>query len=88
MSSVSLQIQRAISEANLEQLLPQIQSSLRSGSGQMPQKGWNVPTERPEYRSEGNLNNKVKSSSRDEFPRNLIRDKDDEGLTTADVEKN
>ena len=42
----------------------------------MPQKGWNVPTERPENRSEGNLNCKARSSSRDEFPRNLTGDED------------
>ena len=39
MHSVSLQFQRAISEENDEQVLPQIQASLRYGSGQMPQKG-------------------------------------------------
>ena len=42
--SVSLQIQRAISEAINEQVLPQIQVWLRCGSGQMPQERWSVPT--------------------------------------------
>ena len=40
MSSVSPQIQRAISEANNEQVLPQIEATPRSGQGQMPRKGW------------------------------------------------
>ena len=40
--SVSSQIQRAISEANNAQVLPQIQASLKSGQGQMPGKVWNV----------------------------------------------
>ena len=52
MNSVSIQIQRALSEAINEQVLPQIQASLSSDFGQKPQKGWNVPTKRPEYRSE------------------------------------
>ena len=68
MKCVSLQIQKAINEAIKEQVLPQIQASLRSGSRQVPQKGWNVPTERPEYRSKENLNRKIISSSREEFP--------------------
>ena len=45
MNSVTLQIQRAISEATNEQVLPQIQASFRSGSGQIPQKRWNVSAE-------------------------------------------
>ena len=53
MNSVCLQIQRAMIESINGQSLPQMQASLSSGSGQMPQKGKNVPTERPEYRSEG-----------------------------------
>ena len=68
MNSVSLQIlglySRAISEAINEQVLPQ--------------KGWNVSTERPEYISEGNLNRKIRSSSRDEFPRNPVFVNDEE----------
>ena len=78
MNRVSVQIQKAISGAINEQMLPQIQASLRSGSGQMPQKGWNVPAEKPEHRSEGTFNRKVRSSSRDEFPRNLIHDQNEE----------
>ena len=61
-----------MSEVIIEQALPQIQASLKSGSGQMPQTGWNFPVERTKYRSEGTFNRKVGSSSRDVFPRNLI----------------
>ena len=78
MNSVSLQIQRAISEAINEQVLPQNQASLMPGSGQMPQKGWNFPIERPEFRSEETFNRKVRSSSRDEFPHNLTHEEDEE----------
>ena len=39
MNSVSLQIQRAVTEAINEHVLPQIQASLKSGNGLLPQKG-------------------------------------------------
>ena len=39
MSNVSSQIQRAISEAIYEQVLPHIQATLRSGRGQTPRRG-------------------------------------------------
>ena len=39
MNSVTLQKQRAISEAISEQVLPQFQASLRFGNGQLPQMG-------------------------------------------------
>ena len=42
MSSVGIRIERAISEAITEQVLHQIQSFLRAGSGHMTQKGWNI----------------------------------------------
>ena len=74
MSSVSSQIQMAISEAIREQVLPQIQTALKSGQGQVPCKGWNVPAESPLYRSEETFNRKFSSSSRDEFPQSFIRD--------------
>ena len=45
----------------------------------MTQKGWDVRTEIPDYISEGNVNHKVRSSSRDEFSRNLIEDEDEVG---------
>ena len=62
MSSVSSQIRKAIGEAIKEKVLPQIQASLRSSSRKMPQNGWNVPTERPEFRFDVYLNHKVRSS--------------------------
>ena len=78
MSSVSSLIQRAISEAINEQVLPQNQASLMSGSGRKSQKGWYVPTGRLEYRSEANLNCKAESFSGDEFPRYLTGDVDED----------
>ena len=62
-NSDSLQIQRSINEANNERLSPQNQVPLGCGSRQMPLNGWNVPAERPEYRSEGTFNRKFRSSS-------------------------
>ena len=47
MSSVNTQIQRAISDAISCQILPQIQSVLKAGSGQPTLTKWNVPSERP-----------------------------------------
>ena len=52
MNSVSVQIQRATSDAISNQVLPQIQNALKAGSGHVAQKGWNVPAERPEYIAE------------------------------------
>ena len=43
MSSVSVQIQRAISDAINSQVLPQMQNASKAGSGHVAQKGWNVP---------------------------------------------
>ena len=80
MNSVSVQIQRAINDAISNQVLPQIQNTLRTGSGPMKQTGWNVSTERPERNAENNLNLKTRSSSRSElFPSRLY----DEGLDNA-----
>ena len=51
--SVNSQIQRAISDAISNQILPQIQSALSAGSGHSTQSRWNVSSERPEVYSEG-----------------------------------
>ena len=75
MSSMSSQTQRAISEAINEQVLPQIQSTLRSGQGQVPNRGWEVPGRRQECGSEEALNRKFRSSSRDEIPRRKLQRK-------------
>ena len=69
MSSVSSQIQRSIHEAINEQTLPQIQATLRSEQGQIPERRWKVPSRRPGYRSEEALDRRSRSSSRDELPR-------------------
>ena len=52
MNSVSVQIQRAISDAISTQVLPQIQNVIIAGSGHATRKGWDVPSERPELNSE------------------------------------
>ena len=66
MCSVNSQIQRAISDAISNQILPQIQSALSAGSGHLTQNIWNVPSERPEVNSEGlqNINPKDSSASK------------------------
>ena len=58
MNSVSAQIQRAISDAISNQVLPQIQNALKAGSEHVTQKGWNVPAGRPEYIAEDCRNEK------------------------------
>ena len=63
MCSVNSQIQRAISDAISNQILPQIQSALSAGSGHSTQSRWNVSSERPEVNSEGLQNNNPKDSS-------------------------
>ena len=78
MSSVSSQIQRAISETINEQVLLQNQTTLRSGQGQVPGRRWEVPGRKPECRSEEALNRIFRSSSRDEFPRDFNRNEHQE----------
>ena len=78
MNSVSLLIQRAINEGMSEQVLLQIQASLRYVNGQLPQKGWNVPGDRLEQKSEEPFSRKIKCSSRDELPRNLNNSDDEQ----------
>ena len=76
LSSVSSQFQRAIMEAMNGRVLPQIQATLGSRQGQMPDRGLEVPGRRPESRSEEVLNCKFRSSSRDELPRDFNRNED------------
>ena len=57
MDSVSSQIQRAISDAINNQVLPQIQNVIMAGSGQETRRGWERSDERPESYSEVTLNN-------------------------------
>ena len=63
MCSVNSQIQKAISDAISNQVLPQIQSALSAGSGHLTQNRWNAPSERPEVNSEGLQNTNPKDSS-------------------------
>ena len=48
MGSVNTQIQRAISDAISNQILPQIQTVINAGSGHVTRNRWNVPSERPD----------------------------------------
>ena len=72
MNSVSVQIQRAISDANSNQVLPQIQNAFKAGPGHVTQKGWNIPAERSEYIAENYRKEKIRSNSRSEFSRNRL----------------
>ena len=73
-SSVNIQIQKAISDAISSQILPQIQTALNSGSGHLTQDRWNVPSERPEVNSGRFCNEKSRGNSSE-----LIRDRPNDG---------
>ena len=62
MNSVSSQIQRAISDAINNQVLPQIQNVIMAGSGQETRRGWERSDERPEGYSEVQHNVKAKTT--------------------------
>ena len=62
MNSGSSQIQRAISDAINNQVLPQIQNVIMDGSGQETRRGWERSDERPESYSEVQYNAKAKTS--------------------------
>ena len=64
MGSVNTQIQRAISDAISNQILPQIQTALSAGSGHLTHNRWNVPSERPEFNLEEAYGEKVKKNTR------------------------
>ena len=72
MNSVSVQIQRAISDAISTQVLPQIQNVMKAIPGHGTRKGWDVPAERPElvYEVQRNLN--AKSNLRNEQDENQL----------------
>ena len=63
MNSVSVQIQRAISDAISTQVLPQIQNVIMAGSGHGTRKGWDVPSERPGLNSEVQRNLNAKKTA-------------------------
>ena len=72
MNSVSVQIQRAISDAISTQVLPQIQNVMKAGPGHGTRKGWDVPAERPELISEVQRNLNAKSNLRNEQDENQL----------------
>ena len=84
MNSVSVQIQRAISDAISTQVLPQIQNVIMAGSGHGTRRGWDVPSERPELNSEVQRNLNAKSNSRNEQDGNQS-DNDFPGLNVHDT---
>ena len=72
MNSVSVQIQRAISDAISTQVLPQIQNVIIAGSGHGTRKGWDVPPERPELNSEVQRSLNAKYNLRNEQEENQL----------------
>ena len=72
MNSVSVQIQRAISDAISTQVLPQIQIAIVAGSGHGTRKGWDVPSERPDLISEVQRNLNAKNNLRNEQDENQL----------------
>ena len=76
MSTVSSQIQRAINETISDQILPQIQVTLKSGQGHMPERRWEDSARRPEYRTREALDRRFRSDSRDEYHRFPNRNED------------
>ena len=72
MNSVSVQIQRAISDAIRTQVLPQIQNVIMAGSGHRTRKGWEVPSEGPELISEVQRNLSAKNNLRNEQDENQL----------------
>ena len=72
MTSVSDQIQRAISDAISTQVLPQIQNVVMAGSGHGTRKGGDVLSERPELNSEVQRNPNAKNNLRNEQNENQL----------------
>ena len=68
-------------------MLPQIEATLRSGQGHVPNRRWEVPGRRPECRSEEALERKFRSSSRDERPRDFNRNEDLENTHYSDSDR-
>ena len=80
---MDVQIQTAISETNIEKVLPPIQALLRADSGRMFQKGWDIPSEGPELGSEETYSQKVRNNSMSELPGSRFGDED--GENTHDI---
>ena len=81
MNSVSVQIQRAISEAISNQVLPQIQNALMADSGHMTKERWNIPSERPEGYSEVLRN----ADSRNNLKSKTLGNREKDGFTFSDT---
>ena len=84
LDNVNVQIQRAISEAINEQVLPQLQASLRFLNGQSGIQKLNMPFERLERNPENTFNCNVRCTSTDELPQcsNFDDDRDQAHYTT------
>ena len=74
MNSVNVRIQRAISDAISNQVLPQIQNVIMAGSGHLTKRGWTVPAEKPEINHEDYRSEKTKSNFRRELTRDCFLD--------------
>ena len=72
MNSVNIQIQRAISDAIINQILPQIQNALKTGSRHVTNYRWNVPAERPEINPQDCRSEKTRNNSRSEPTRDCL----------------
>ena len=66
MSTVSSQIESARNEAISDQILTQIQTTLKSGQGHIPERRWADPARSLECRSEDALDRRFRRDSRDE----------------------
>ena len=90
MNSVSVQIERAISDAISTQVLPQIQNAIVAVSGHGTRKGWDVSSERPELISEVQRNLNAKNNLRKEQDENQLNndypDLDVHDMVTEDNE--
>ena len=94
MNSVSFQIQGAINDAISNQVLPQIQNVVLTGSGRVTRKGWDVSAERPEINPEvqrnlnarNNLRNKQDEDHQNgDFPSHTVHDNIHGGSTQEGV---
>ena len=77
MNSVSSQIQRAISDAINNQVLPQIQNVIMAGSGQETRRGWERSDETTENYSEVQHNTKTRTIFNNEHggrPQRIVHD--------------
>ena len=72
MNSVNIQIQRPISDAISNQILPLIQNAPRARSGHVTQNRWNVPAERPKISPEDYHIEKTRNNSRTEPTRDRL----------------